>query len=86
MMITVRCYGHIGTSVGSKEITIDAEDIDASEIVERVRSLSSEPEPGFTRYNTLVMLDDGEAFVPAGARKKIKGGERVALIPFSHGG
>ena len=85
-MITVRCFGHIETSVGSKEILVDASDLEASELVDRVRSLSREADPGFDRYNTIVMVEDGEAFVSAGARRVVKGGERVALIPFSHGG
>jgi len=84
-MITVRCYGHIGTSVGA-EVKIDGADLDVSEVVDRVRLLSKDPEPGFTKYNTLVMVEDGEAFVPAGRAMVVKGGGTVALIPFSHGG
>jgi len=85
-MILVRCIGHIGTSVGSTEVALEEPELDAEEIVDRVRSLSIESEPGFTKYNTLVMVEAGEAFVPAGAHRKVRGGERVALIPFSHGG
>ena len=85
-MISVRCFGHIGTSVGAGEVTIDGGDIEASEIVDMVRQLSKQTDPGFTKYNTLVMVEDGEAFVPAGRSRLVKGGERVALIPFSHGG
>lgn len=85
-MITVRCLGHIGTSVGAKEVTLEGQELDAAEIVDRVRGLSSEHEPGFNRYNTLVLIEDGEAFVPAGTTRIVRAGERVALIPFSHGG
>jgi len=85
-MIFVSCFGHIGTSVGSREVTLQDSELDAAEIVDRVRRLSPEREPGFNKYNTLVMIEDGEAFVPAGTRRIVKGGERVTLIPFSHGG
>ena len=85
-MIRVRCLGHIGTSVGSEEVILDDAGLDAAEIVERVRSLSAREDPGFTRYNTIVMVEDGEAFVPAGTRRLVGEGESVALIPFSHGG
>ncbi len=85
-MITVRCFGHIGTSVGSGEIHLDESELDAGELVDRVRGLSVEKNPGFTRFNTLVLVEDGEAFVPAGVRRLVKEGERVALVPFSHGG
>ncbi len=85
-MIRVRCYGHIRTSVGSAEVELDGAELDAADLVDRVRGLSAERDPGFTKYNTLVMIEDGEAFVPAGTRTPVKDGDRVALIPFSHGG
>lgn len=85
-MITVRCIGHIGTSVGAREVTLEGAEMDASEIVERVREMSGMKDPGFDRYNTLVMVEDGEAFVAAGTERRMKGSERVVLIPFSHGG
>jgi len=85
-MIHVRCYGHIGTSVGSGELTLEGMEIDSADLVDRVREMSTAPDPGFNRYNTLVMIEDGDAFVPAGLRRTVKDGERVALIPFSHGG
>ena len=85
-MIRVKCYGHIGTSVGSGEVSLDCGELDAAELVDKVRDMAAEAEPGFTRYNTLVMVEEGEAFVPAGTRRAVRDGERVALIPFSHGG
>jgi len=85
-VIRVKCVGHIGTSLGTKEVEINDETIDAEEIVDRLRALSKEPDPGFTRYNTLVMVDDGDAFVPAGDNRVVRSGQSVILIPFSHGG
>ena len=85
-MITVRCLGHIGTSVGAKEVQLTDEMLDAEEIVTRLRALSTEADPGFTKYNTLVMVEDGEAFVPASGKRVVRSGQKVVLIPFSHGG
>ncbi len=85
-MITVRCLGHIGTSVGAKELTVPGGDIEASELVDKVRAAARERDPGFTKFNTLVMVEDGEAFVAAGASRVLKDGAKVVLIPFSHGG
>jgi hypothetical protein len=48
--------------------------------------MSKEKNPGFSKFNTLAMIEDGEAFVPAAAGRKVTSGERVILIPFSHGG
>jgi len=85
-LITVRCLGHIETSVGEKEVQLAEEALDAEEIIARLRTLSAEADPGFTKYNTLVMVEDGEAFVPASAGRVVKSGQKVVLIPFSHGG
>ena len=72
--------------MGTRDVELHEDAIDAAEIIERLRALSPEADPGFTRYNTLVLVEDGEAFVPAEARRLVKSGERVVLIPFSHGG
>ena len=85
-MIRVRCEGHIGTSIGSKEVVLEDTAISAQELVEKLRGMSKQGDPGFTRYNTLALVGDGEAFVPATSTRKIKSGEEVVLIPFSHGG
>lgn len=85
-MIVVRCVGHIGTSVGAPEVALDGTGLDASEIIARLRKMSRKADPGFTPFNTILMVEDGEAFVAASARRKVKDGEKVVLIPFSHGG
>ncbi|MDA4121153.1 MAG: hypothetical protein OK404_01955 [Thaumarchaeota archaeon] len=85
-MIRVKCLGHIGTSVGAKELELETEEVQAVEIVERMRSISGKNDPGFNKYNTLVMVEDGEAFVPASVDRVVKSGQKVVLIPFSHGG
>ena len=85
-MIRVRCMGHIGTSLGTSEVVLGDASISASELVDRLRAMSKEDDPGFTRYNTLALVGDGEAFVPAASTRRIMNGEAVVLIPFSHGG
>ena len=67
-------------------MSLEGSGLDAAEVVERVRNRSNEKNPGFNKYNTIVMLDDGEAFVPAGASRIIRDGDRLTLLPFSHGG
>jgi molybdopterin converting factor small subunit len=85
-MITVRCLGHIGTSVGSPEVGLEGPELAPSEIVDMLRRVSGKRDPGFTMFNTLLMVEDGEVFVSANGQRKVKDGERVVLIPFSHGG
>lgn len=85
-MIKVKCVGHIATSLGKKEVELEGDELSAGELVERLREMTGKADPGFTKFNTLVMVDDGEAYVSAAAGKTVKAGDRVVLIPFSHGG
>jgi molybdopterin converting factor small subunit len=85
-LIRVRLVGHVKTSVGRDEIELPDESMDAGAIVDRVREMSREPNPGFNRYNTLAMVEDGEAFLPAAESRTVRSGEKVVIIPFSHGG
>ena len=85
-MIRVRCVGHIKTSLGAEEVELQGEELEAAELVERLRSMCGEANPGFDSYNTLAMVDDGGAFVPASSKRRIRDGEHVVLIPVSHGG
>ena len=83
-MITVKLVGHIRTEVGIDELGLEDEELDPPALINRLRSMCKEP--GFNEFNTLLMVEDSEAFVPAGSSKKLKGGDRVVVIPFSHGG
>ncbi len=67
-------------------MSLDGPELEASEIVERLRTISGKKDPGFTKFNTLVMVESGEAFVTATVRRLVKDGEKIVLIPFSHGG
>ncbi len=85
-MISVRLTGHIRTSVGSEEVEFHEDEIEAGDLVERLRERCEAKDPGFNMYNTVAMVEDGEAFVAASAGRKLRSGDRVVLIPFSHGG
>ena len=78
--------GHIGTSLGKKEVVLQVTRISPADLVDSLRTMSKEKDPGFNRFNTLALVGDGEAFVPAASTREIKSGEEVVLIPFSHGG
>jgi molybdopterin converting factor small subunit len=85
-LIKVRCVGHIKTSVGAEEVEVEAEDLEVSELVERLRRISKEKNPGFNSYNTLALVENAGEFIPASIKRHVKNGERVVLIPVSHGG
>ncbi len=79
--------GHITTDLGKEVVEVDADNIPIGELIERLQSLSIDPgRVGFSRFNTLAMVEDGEAFVAASKDVVVKSGDRVVLIPISHGG
>jgi molybdopterin converting factor small subunit len=85
-LIRVRLLGHIKTSIGVDEVEIGEEDLDPALLVKKLRDSCRGKDVGFNEYNTLVLVEDGEAFVPASSKRRLRSGERVVLIPFSHGG
>lgn len=85
-MITVRCLGHIRTSVGTDVVRFEDEELGLVEIVKRLRLMSKDPRPGFDEYNVIAMVEEGEAYVPASGGQVVRSGQSLVLIPFSHGG
>ena len=85
-MIRVSCLGHIGTSLGKDEVILECEESTIVEIIKKLRGMARGADTGFTEFNTLAIVEDGEAFVPAASKRIVRTGEKVVLIPFSHGG
>jgi molybdopterin converting factor small subunit len=85
--IVVTCLGHIRTSLGREEVELTGPEMTASELIERIRSLASGDGPiGFSRYNTLLVVNGEAAFTASSNDRLIMDGDRVLLVPFSHGG
>jgi molybdopterin converting factor small subunit len=87
-MIHVKFLGHIRTSMGSEEMDIPRDgitldDLFALLLAERSTALDH----GFTKYNTLVVINDEEALTSSAQKdRRVKDGDSVLLVPFSHGG
>jgi molybdopterin converting factor small subunit len=87
-MIRVKLVGHIRTSLAREEVEIDQDEIRATEVVEELRRRARDKDPrlGFTKFNTIMIVNDGEAFTPAASDRVLIDGDSVLLLPFSHGG
>jgi molybdopterin converting factor small subunit len=84
--ITVRCLGHIGTSVGKETVELEGT-LTASELIETLRKMGgSDPNLGFTRFNTLLVVNGQSAFTAAADDRRLEDGDEVVMLPFSHGG
>ncbi len=84
-MIKIKALGHIKNSLGKEELSLEIDRVDSSELIDILRKMAREDNPGFNRYNTIMLVNDGEAFIPA-QQREIKSGDYVVLVPFSHGG
>ncbi len=87
MTIRVTCVGHIRTSLGRETVEVPGDRIKASDLVERLREMGrSDPNLGFNRYNTLLIVNGSVAFTAAASDRILEDGDEVLLLPFSHGG
>jgi molybdopterin converting factor small subunit len=86
-MIRVTCVGHIRTSVGRETVELEEDGIKTSALIERLREMGrDDPNLGFSKFNTLVIVNGSSAFTAAAEDRVIEDGDEVLLLPFSHGG
>lgn len=87
-MIHVKFFGHIKTSMGSDGSEVCPDGMTIGGLFELLRSRSvAEHGHGFTKYNTLVVVNEEEAFsASAQEDRRLDDGDSVLLVPFSHGG
>ena len=87
-MIRLKFLGHIRTSMGTEELEISRDQMSVGEMFGLI--LETKPSQfghGFTKYNTLVVVNDEEAFsASAQESRRLRDGDSVLLVPFSHGG
>jgi molybdopterin converting factor small subunit len=87
-MIHLKFLGHIKTSMGSEEMEFSSDGITLDDLFALLLAdRPAERDHGFTKYNTLVVIN-GEEALSASAQKdrRINDGDSVLLVPFSHGG
>jgi molybdopterin converting factor small subunit len=86
-MISVRFLGHIKTAMGSEEVELPQGDLSIGELIELLRTMAKGGErPGFSKFNTLVVVNEGEALPASQEGRLLKDGDSVLLVPISHGG
>lgn len=87
-MIHLKFLGHIKTSMGSEEMEVPRETISVGDLFGFLLSKRpAELEHGFSKYNTLVVVNDEEVFSASSQEdRRLRDGDSVLLVPFSHGG
>jgi molybdopterin converting factor small subunit len=87
-MIRLKFLGHIKTSMGSEEMELSQESISVGDLFGLLLSRKpAEVDHGFTKYNTLLVVNDEEVFSASAQQdRRLCEGDSVLLVPFSHGG
>ena len=86
-MIRVMAVGHIRRSLGAEVVELEEREISAVDLVEKLRGMArKDANLGFTKFNTLIVVNGMQAFTAAAEDRKLKDGDEVVLLPFSHGG
>ena len=87
-MIHLKFLGHIRTSMGTEQMEIARESISVEDLFGLLLSgRPAEAAHGFTKYNTLLVVNDEEVFsASAQEDRRLGDGDSVLLVPFSHGG
>jgi molybdopterin converting factor small subunit len=87
MKISIKCLGHIKTSIGTETVELQGEALTAGGVIDTLRKMGAgDPNLGFTRFNTLLVVNGSSAFTAAADDRKLSDGDEVLLVPFSHGG
>lgn len=84
-MIKVKLVGHIKRAVGKEEVNLEFDKIDSLSLIRILRDMCGNIDVGFNEYNTLIIIDGRQSFIPAD-RKELVSGQSLTIIPFSHGG
>ncbi len=87
-MIHLKFLGHIKTSMGSEEMDVPRESMSVDDLFGLLLSKRpTELDHGFSKYNTLLVINDEEVFSASAQRdRRLSDGDSVLLVPFSHGG
>jgi len=87
MRVRVSCIGHIRKSVGREVVELEGPEYTASKVIEELREMvGPADEAGFTKFNTLLVVNGRSAFTAAADDRALQDGDEVLLLPFSHGG
>lgn len=73
--------------MGSEEADLPLDGISVGDLFGLLAGKPAQVRHGFTKYNTLLVVNDGEAFsASAHEERRLSDGDSVVLVPFSHGG
>lgn len=84
-MITVKLLGGARKIVGKDQVSIEIQSIKVSEILETLRSMSSNSDI-LNSSNMLIAVNGTELSILGGLNAQVKDGDVVSIVPVVHGG
>lgn len=84
-MITVKLLGGARKIVGKDQVSLEMQSIRVSEILETLRSMSSNSDI-LNSSNMLIVVNGTELSILGGLNAQVKDGDVVSIVPVVHGG
>ena len=84
-MITVKLLGGARKIVGKDQVSLEMQSIKVSEILETLRSMSSNSDI-LNSSNMLIAVNGTELSILGGLNAQVKDGDVVSIVPVVHGG
>lgn len=84
-MITVKLLGGARKIVGKDQVSLEMQSIRVSEILETLRSMSSNSDI-LNSSNMLIAVNGTELSILGGLNAQVKDGDVVSIVPVVHGG
>lgn len=84
-MITVKLLGGARKIVGKDQVSLEMQSIRVSEILETLRSMSSNSDI-LNSSNMLIAVNGIELSILGGLNAQVKDGDVVSIVPVVHGG
>lgn len=84
-MITVKLLGGARKIVGKDQVSLEIQSISVSEILETLRSMSSNSDI-LNSSNMLIAVNGTELSILGGLNAQVKDGDVVSIVPVVHGG
>ena len=84
-MITVKLLGGTRKIIGKEQVSIEVQSIKVNEILEMLRSMSSNSDI-FNTTDMLIVVNGVELSILGGLDAQVNDGDVVSVVPVVHGG
>jgi len=85
-MIKILAMGYIRTALGRSELELDVEEVKVSRLLQIISSMASQGGLSLEPASTLITVNGVEISALDEDKTVVRSGDKVVLIPITHGG